>query len=152
MRPLQTSENSESKHIPAFADMSMNTEGIAGCSTLEIKVCVRTYRLFFVSKTEDWLWHDYGHESRCKANNSGDRDERNGKEGRSVKDSRAGLNEGEMGFVRAVRAFRRRRGAGSQLLERLREGVRVDGAKDSNIDENVGAGSKSGVIDVEGAS
>ena len=24
--------------------------------SLEIKVCVRTYRLFFVSKTEDFLW------------------------------------------------------------------------------------------------
>ena len=24
--------------------------------SLKIKVCVRTYRLFFVSKTEDFLW------------------------------------------------------------------------------------------------
>ena len=28
-------------------------------SGLEIKVCVRTYRMFFVSNTEDFLWREW---------------------------------------------------------------------------------------------
>ena len=34
---------------------------------LEIKICVRTYRLFFVSKTEDFLWKISGWEETSKA-------------------------------------------------------------------------------------
>jgi paired amphipathic helix protein Sin3a len=33
-------------------------------SGLEIKVCVRTYRMFFVSRTEDFLWRDWTSEDR----------------------------------------------------------------------------------------
>lgn len=42
-------------------------QGVHGQSGLEIKVCVRTYRLFFVSESEDFLWRDIGLEQFKRA-------------------------------------------------------------------------------------
>ena len=139
-RTTQSFQNSEPKLASTSVSTDINMEGVTGRSTLEVKVCVRTYRLFFVSKTEDWLWRDCGHESRLKSNKGGDRDDRNGKDGKAAKDNRAGANEGEMGFVRAVRARRRRRDVDPQLFERLREGTKVDGAASPNVEDSAGSG------------
>src|SRR5216117_3546465 len=52
---------------PSCRNLSNSPPQVVGCGGLEIKVCVRTYRLFFVSGTEGLLFHPRTDEELLRA-------------------------------------------------------------------------------------
>jgi hypothetical protein len=46
--------------------VTATTPDVLACGSLEIRVCVRTYRLFYVPHTEDFLLHVLGEDDKAK--------------------------------------------------------------------------------------